>query len=679
MTKRGQLTCRAPGQKWRAPQLIDFGRAIAGLLRGGKTVVVADLATDDRLDPAERERLRELGIASALLHPVTERAGTTLALLLHQPLAYHWSELQSAALRETAERAAHAMQWIRDHEVNERRLGVAALTTEALVGFNGLSGLADSMQCLVERLVPLVGDYATVEAHGAEHEILALTHCDSEGLSVLRALRERHRLDGDAANSAARAARSGDAQLLPIVNTAVQAEYATTAQTAALLAKLGPRSHLEIPLDLGTGRPGLLLVGVSDPARASFDDDDLAYVQEIARSVEVALAAERVRRAEHDIALTLQTALLPDSVRWNPAAAVEARYRAADEMLHVGGDWYDTFAWPDGKVGVMVGDVVGHTVESAAAMGRLRAAASALAAVSEPNPATILEALDRFARSPDGVDFATAACLIIDPETGSLEYACAGHPPPLVVDPQRVVCRLDQAQSPPLAAVQAGPRPYATVALDPGSLVVLYSDGLIERRREVLDVGLARLESAIVERLEQPIGEIIDGVIDALLAASPATDDVVVAAFRYTPILAHLKIEAPARSDQLASIRRRIKEWLNQCHVDRPTQAAIQSAIGEACANVIEHAYRRHDGRRSNGQGVQPTLEIELADYGHEVVARIIDHGYWRPPGPHNHNRGFGTPIMRTLTSRYEHHFTEHGTTTTLAIPTVHEFEMTPL
>ena len=632
--------------QWRALQVIDFGRAIVRLLRDGKTVVVDDVATDDRLDPAERERLRELGIASALLHPVTERAGTTLALLVHQPIAYQWSELQSAALRETAERTAHAAQRVRDRQVTERRLGLAALTTEALAGFNGLSGLAESMQRLVERLVPLLGDYATVEVYGEEHEILALTHSDPEKIAALRAVREHPRLDGEAAT--------------------------------AVLAKVGPRSQLSVPLDLGNYRPGVLLVGVSDPTRASFDDDDLAFVQDIARSVELSLAAERVRRAEHDIALTLQTALLPDSLRWNPAAAVEARYRAAGEMLHVGGDWYDTFAWPDGKIGVMVGDVVGHTVESAAAMGRLRAAASALAAVSEPNPATILDALDRFARSPDGVNFATAACVIIDPATGSLQYACAGHPPPLVVHPQRVVSRLDQAQSPPLAAVQAGPRPYATVVLDPGSLVVLYSDGLIERRREVFDVGLARLESAIVERLEQPVGDLIDGVIDALLAASPATDDIVVAAFRYTPILAHFNIDAPARSDQLASIRRRIKQWLTECHVDGSTQATVQSAIGEACANVIEHAYRRHDGR-SNSQGVQPTLKIELADYGHEVVARIIDFGYWRPPGPHNYNRGFGTPIMCALTSRYERHSTEHGTTTTIAIPTVHELQMTPL
>ncbi len=488
---------------------------------------------------------------------------------------------------------------------------------------------------------------------------------------MLRELRVRHRLGPDDANAAARDAEVREPQLLSNISAAVRAEYAVDAATAVLLAELSPRSHVTIPINVGDPHLGALLVGLSDPGRDLYTHDDLDFFTDLGRRVEVMLGAKRIRQLEHQIAVTLQNALLPDGIRWHPAAVIEARYQAASDHRHVGGDWFDTFAWTD-CIGVMVGDVVGHSLESAAAMGRLRAAASALAAANPPSPAALTTALDRFARSPDGVDYSTTAIVIVDPTTGTLTYACAGHPPPLVITPDRRVIRLDRAQSPPLGALAPKTRPEATVMLEPGSLVVLYTDGLIERRGEPMDRSFERLEAALLDRFDQPTSNIVEGLIADLTADRPAEDDIAVAAFRYTPLLATLRLEVPARADQLAGLRSQIRQWLTERHVGPDEHAVILTAVGEACANVIDHAYRsrhlRHD--RNQDEPTTDMIYIDLSDHGLEVVARVTDVGLWRPPGSHSANRGRGIDIMRALSNRYERSAADSGgTTITLSLP----------
>ena len=193
----------------------------------------------------------------------------------------------------------------------------------------------------------------------------------------------------------------------------------------------------------------------------SLDITDRKAVEEVARAQE-----EHERR----VALTLQKALLPSTLRRHPSIDMEVRYRAADVLASVGGDWYDTFEWPDGKIGLVVGDVVGLSIESAATMGRLRAAAAALATQLPPDPGVFLEALDAFARGPDGTDFATAMCLIVDTNLGTLTYSLAGDPPPIVVDSDGRSGLLDQALSVPLCVGPGGHRPTASFTLQPGAL-----------------------------------------------------------------------------------------------------------------------------------------------------------------------------------------------------------------
>lgn len=240
--------------------------------------------------------------------------------------------------------------------------------------------------------------------------------------------------------------------------------------------------------------------------------------------------AEQERR----ISMRLQRALLPDALVEHPELDIAARYEAGSEMLQVGGDWYDTYRWSDGRVGVLAGDVVGHGLESAAAMGRLRASLAALLPHTPPDPGAVLDALDGCARGPNGTPFVTAACAVLDPATGRLDYSLAGHPPPLVVDPGGTARWLAGALTPPVCSLTVGERPTARTELRPGSLLILYSDGLVERRDEPIDDGLERLAataSALAGTDPTQAAHILLGE----MRAADADDDVVVVCVRYLP------------------------------------------------------------------------------------------------------------------------------------------------
>ena len=202
------------------------------------------------------------------------------------------------------------------------------------------------------------------------------------------------------------------------------------------------------------------------------------------------LRAEEAERREHAVAIRLQQALLPDGVVEDPRLDVAARYEPGTAHLAVGGDWYDTLALPGGRVALTIGDVAGHGIDAATAMGRIRSAIQAFSQAI-PAPGTLLGQLEVFASRFAELDFLTVCHAVLDPATGRIDYASAGHPPMLVVDAQGTSSFLEEGRSPPLP--DRAPRPTAHAVLAPGSRLVLYSDGLVERRGESPDAGLARL------------------------------------------------------------------------------------------------------------------------------------------------------------------------------------------
>jgi PAS domain S-box-containing protein len=202
----------------------------------------------------------------------------------------------------------------------------------------------------------------------------------------------------------------------------------------------------------------------------------------------------RERRHEHDIAQRLQRAMLDGELPEAPELVLDVAYRPAEQGLEVGGDWFDAFWLEPGRtVGLVVGDVVGRGIDAAATMGQLRSATRALAATGV-GPAAILDGLDAYASRHRVGQMATVVYAQLELATGQLRYACAGHLPPAVLGPEDAPVFLWEGRSTPLDIhVDEASRAEAVYVLAPGGVLVLYTDGLVERRTETLDDGMNRL------------------------------------------------------------------------------------------------------------------------------------------------------------------------------------------
>ncbi|WP_030716556.1 PP2C family protein-serine/threonine phosphatase [Streptomyces sp. NRRL S-237] len=246
-----------------------------------------------------------------------------------------------------------------------------------------------------------------------------------------------------------------------------------------------------------------------------------------ARARELQDVNEGLRRAQardREVALALQEAMLPAPTPIGHHQAA-VRYRPAVGTLNVCGDWYDLVDLPSDRIAVAVGDVVGHGLAAACVMGQLRSALSAAARVAA-GPAQALEALGLYARHVDGAESTSVVKAFIDWDTHTITYSSAGHPPPALLSPDGTVSFLDQATDPPLGArPEHVPRPEARTAFAEGATLVLYTDGLIERRTEDIDTGLARLGDALARHGRADPEALADALLADLLPSTGNTDD----------------------------------------------------------------------------------------------------------------------------------------------------------
>ena len=381
----------------------------------------------------------------------------------------------------------------------------------------------------------------------------------------------------------------------------------------------------------------LTIRSAADEHWAPLMGDDLA--REVASRAAVILDNAVLYEHEREVSHTLQLGLLGAGPPSFEHITVSAAYRPGTAALEVGGDWYDAFTLPSGAVALVVGDVVGHGLEAAVAMGQLRGAVSALA--QTPGPSRLLERLDAFVETVPSAATATLAYVELEPVDGGIRYACAGHPPPLVVSPDGRTRFLWEGRSPPLGTMLGDRRADAVDRLEEGETLVLYTDGLVERRSESIDAGLERLARAALLSGGSPATH-ADDLCDALLGREEQDDDVCVLTMRRistSPLFTHSLRAAPA---ELAPLRERLRAWLTDHGVGEDAERSVVLAISEAAANAIEHAYG------CDGEGVV-TVKASLGDGSLELEVR--DEGGWRD-GPGAGDRGRGLAIMGTIMDR---------------------------
>ena len=413
-----------------------------------------------------------------------------------------------------------------------------------------------------------------------------------------------------------------------------------------ILRMKGVRSLLGVPLLVEGAALGVLHVGTVTPRE--FTNADAALLQLAAAQAAPAIDRARLFDAldrEHRNAVALQRSLLPDRMPDLVGIDTAARYLPARD--EVGGDWYDVIDLPGGHIGLAIGDVAGHGLRAASLMGQLRAGLRAYA-LEGHSPGETLKRLDRMLQTISGRGMATAGYAIVDPTTGTLRYAAAGHPPPVLVRSGRDASLMEATPAPPLGSLPFSAFHETEERLDPGDTILLYTDGLIERRREPLTVGLERLRA--VAAVPATAEQLCQRVTEQLVPAGGGDDDIAVVALRVVPVEATLRVRFAADPQILSQMRRMLGRWLQEHGARLDEIAAITLACGEACANAIEHAY---------APGLA-YFELEALHADGLVTLTVRDTGHWR--APRGSNRGRGLKIIAAAVDELDLHTTDAGT-----------------
>jgi serine phosphatase RsbU (regulator of sigma subunit) len=421
-------------------------------------------------------------------------------------------------------------------EISARRFAQERLALLARVS-DELAGALDA-ECAANRvprlLVPALGDgclLTVIDEEGRSHHA-ASWHVDP----AKRALLDRYA-----------AVRLG---LLPVNPPVVRALLGETVavtgselreripdgEARELFELLGPRSGLSVPVR-GRGRTVGALTFVSDSAEPP-GAEVLATAADVADRIGLALDNSRLFSQQRLLAEALQRSLLSAAIEPDRADIV-VRYLPAAEVARVGGDWYDAFLQRSGSAMLVIGDVVGHDMEAAAAMGQLRGLLRGIAVYSDEGPAEVLHGLDVAMGQLQLGTYATAAVARFEQtaeERGRgvtrMRWSNAGHLPLLVIHPDGSLAALADWRGDLMLGVDsASARAESVVTLDRGATVLLFTDGLIERRDGDLDTGMARLRSAATELADRPLDELCDELVERLVEGRPE-DDVALVAIR---------------------------------------------------------------------------------------------------------------------------------------------------
>ena len=413
-----------------------------------------------------------------------------------------------------------------------------------------------------------------------------------------------------------------------------------------LMREKGVRSLLGVPLVVEGNLTGVLHVGTL--SARDWTQDDIELLQAVADRAGLAIDHARMA-AQHRISKTLQRSLLPRSLPTLPGLDLAARYLPAASDSDVGGDWYDVIELGHERVGLAIGDVAGRGLTAATLMGQLRSAVRAYA-IDGGGPSEVLGKLASFVDS-QGETMATAIYATLELSTLELVFARAGHPYPLIVRGDGSTDYLTGEGGPPIGSGATGKLSEDSVTMKPGDTLLLYTDGLIERRGQRLSDGEGRL-AEIAANAPADIEQKCTEIIDRMTEGEEFNDDIAVLAVQALGLAAGLDLEIPARPRELAGVRHLLRRWLFDHGAGDDDCSAFAIAVTEACANSVEHAYGPRDA----------TIRIHAGITADVVTVTVSDRGQWREPLGSDGNRRRGITLMREFMDDVEFAKLEDGT-----------------
>ncbi|GGX60310.1 hypothetical protein GCM10010358_13580 [Streptomyces minutiscleroticus] len=652
---------------WDVALAVDGAEALRAMRRRRPDVVVTDvmmpavdgleLVTAIRADSA----LSSVPVVMLSARAGVEAAGTGLGAGADDYLPKPFSSadlVNRVSARLTAGEREHERR--RDEHDRTRR-------AQAMAEFGAALGSATSPPHLLDALL------ACPAGLGAPLAVLGVVEADSGNIRLTFAgeldaeVRERyHVVAARAPLPIARVISSGRPMVIPETRD-LDADFAAVTRDTDAVTRAAVMYPLRDRTDTVTGA-----LALSWPAPRGFAADELALVEQavpvLGRALERIHAAERERR----IATSFQEHQL-DLDRRSGAAVLGAVYQPAAETMRVGGDWYLAAPLRDPRqVAVSVGDVVGHGLPAATVMGRLRAAAAA-ATLTDSRPAFVLDVLRHYAASVPGAECTTVAYAVVDSASHRVDYACAGHPYPLLVTEDRTARYLTDGRHLPLATgFCARPGTDGRDRLPPGALLLLYTDGLVERPGESLEVGLARLAAATTRLVHQPVDAVCARLLRTMAPPGGHRDDVALLAVRpvgTTPtsfVAAH-----PARQDALPALRARVRAWLGALHLGDTLTHDILLTLCEAIGNAVEHGVRADPRQR---------VSVEIFADEDTISATVTDPGRWDTDTAASRRaaRGTGLTVIHGLSERVEIARSIRGTRVTMhhrrrPVPTAHD------
>jgi len=625
---RDQLTavaCAGPAVAGYDDVPWNSSRPVAEVARRGDLHVIGTVAEAEQHFPELAATMRRTGRSTVVLLPLTAAPSDdggpdvlgVLAFGFAEPRELTDSELR--VVRLLGHQAGQALDRARLYDDARRREDRAAFLAETTRALDEVHRLLPRAHRLIDRVVPEVAEWAAVRLAVGAAGLLADAGSPAPDPERL-------------AERVVAVAATGEAQL-------TDAEGADPDVAVLPLCSRG-RVLGTLALRMAPGRRTAAAESV--------------FLTDLADRAGLALENARLYEQERAIARTLQRSLLADKMPRDSRFAVETHYQAAGRDLEVGGDWFDAFLITGDKLGVVIGDVVGRGIDAATTMGQLRSAIRALAS-AEAGPAGLLERLDRFVDRVESARMATVAYAEVDLATAEMTYACAGHVPPLLVEPTGTPRYLLDGRSGALGS-RAGraERVEHQIRLPVGSRLLLFTDGLIERRDRPIDRGFEMLAREYASRRDAPLEGLPAGLADILVGVDHADDVCLLCLALGTDD--KLERTIPADPLQIALLRKDLRGWLASHDVEPECGQAVLLATSEAAGNAVEHGYR------DNPLG---TVEVTATISDDAIEVRVADHGVWRS-APGDLARGRGLQLIRQVMDEVNIVRGASGTTVTM-------------